>query len=186
MAVILASGSPRRKELMSHITDEFTVIVSDADESLPEGEGVEETVKNLALQKAQAVKLKCKETDIIISADTVVSCDGRILGKPNDEKEAYGMLKSLSGRTHAVYTGVCITKGDRTDVFAQKTLVEFYELSDEEINAYIATGDPFDKAGGYGIQSKGAVLVKGITGDYFNVVGFPVAEIHRRIKGFIK
>lgn len=184
MAVILASGSPRRKELMSHITNEFTVIVSDTDESLPEGKSVEETVKNLALQKAWAVKNKCKETDIIISADTVVSCDGKILGKPNNEKEAFSMLKSLSGRTHTVYTGVCITKGSKTDVFAQKTLVEFYELSDEEINAYIATNDPFDKAGGYGIQSKGAVLVKGIQGDYFNVVGFPVAEIHRRMKDF--
>jgi len=186
MAVILASGSPRRKELMSHITDEFSVIVSDADESIPEGESVEETVKNLALAKAKAVKSKCKETDIIIAADTVVAYDNKILGKPNDKKEAYEMLKSLSGSTHAVYTGVCITKGSKTDVFAQKTLVEFYELSDEEINAYIATNDPFDKAGGYGIQSKGAVLVRGIRGDYFNVVGFPVAEIHRRMKDFTK
>ncbi len=184
MAVILASGSPRRKELMSHITDEFTVMVSDADESILDGQSVEETVKNLALAKAQAVKSKCKETDIIISADTVVACDGKILGKPCDEKEAFSMLKSLSGRTHSVFTGVCITKGDKTSVFAQKTLVEFYELSDEEINTYIATGDPFDKAGGYGIQSKGAVLVRGIQGDYFNVVGFPVAEIYRQIKGF--
>ena len=114
MAIILASGSPRRKELMSHITDEFTVIISDADESIPEGNSVEETVKNLALAKAQAVKNKCKETDIIISADTVVAYDNKILGKPCDEKEAYEMLKSLSGRTHAVYTGVCITKGDKT------------------------------------------------------------------------
>ncbi len=184
MAVILASGSPRRKELMNHITDKFSVIVSDADESLPEGESVEETVKNLALAKAKAVKSKCTETDIIIAADTVVACDGKILGKPCNAQEAFTMLKSLSGRTHAVYTGVCITKGSQTEVFAQKTLVEFYELSDEEINAYIATGDPFDKAGGYGIQSKGAILVRGIVGDYFNVVGFPVAEIHRRMKSF--
>ena len=186
MAIILASGSPRRKELMQHITDEFSVIVSDADESIAEGESVEETVKNLALAKAEAIKGKCRETDIIISADTVVANDNKILGKPSDKNEAFEMLKSLSGRTHAVYTGVCITKGNITEVFAQKTLVEFYELSDEEINAYIATGDPFDKAGGYGIQSKGAILVKGIDGDYFNVVGFPVAEISRRIKSFIK
>ena len=184
MAIILASGSPRRKELMSHITDEFTVIVSDAEECIDENESVEETVKSLALQKALAVKSKCQETDIIISADTVVANDNKILGKPNDEKEAFSMLKSLSGKTHAVYTGVCITKGEKTSVFAQKTLVEFYELSDDEINSYIATKDPFDKAGGYGIQSKGAVLVKGIQGDYFNVVGFPVAEISRRIKEF--
>ena len=184
MAIILASGSPRRKELMSHITNKFNVIVSDAEECINENESVEETVKNLALQKAMAVKSKCEATDIIISADTVVAYDNKILGKPNDAKEAFEMLRSLSGRTHAVYTGVCITKGDSTKVFAQKTLVEFYELSDEEINVYIATNDPFDKAGGYGIQSKGAVLVKGIEGDYFNVVGFPVAEISRKIKEF--
>lgn len=185
MAVILASGSPRRKELMSHISKDFKVIVSDTNEDTDMSQSVDKIVMDLAKAKADAVKPKCNEDDIIISADTVVALKDKILGKPKDKEDAFSMLKSLSGTSHSVYTGVCITKGTQQKVFAEKTLVEFYELSDKEINDYIATNDPFDKAGGYGIQSKGVILVKSITGDYFNVVGFPVARIYREIREFI-
>lgn len=181
--IILASASPRRKELLQLAGVEFTVDVDDADETLEEGILPENAVKRLAEIKAKAVFEKHFD-DIVIGADTVVSVDDQILGKPKDYNEANEMLNLLSGRKHFVFTGVCIMSKEKTVVFSQKTTVEFYSLSQSEIDEYISSGDCFDKAGSYGIQTNGCTLVKGIEGDYFNVVGLPVAETVRKLKEF--
>ncbi len=181
MAIILASASPRRKELLKFITDDFTVKVSDADETTDPSLPPEETVKSLALIKGEAVASDFP-ADTVISADTVVVLDGKILGKPKNHEDAFSMLSSLSGRAHEVFTGVCIISGDKKICFAERTEVIFYELTKEEILSYIATGEPSDKAGAYGIQGKGSVLVKEIHGDYHNVVGLPVSRLIRILK----
>ena len=120
--------------------------------------------------------------DIIISADTVVVLDGRILGKPHSREEAFSMLSSLSGRSHTVYTGVCVISKDIKACFAEATDVTFAELCDEEINAYMETGEPFDKAGAYGIQGKGSIMITSINGDYYNVMGLPVSKLYKVLK----
>ena len=152
--MILASQSPRRKELLGFITSDFRVIPAVGDEKVPEGASPEETVLKLSRQKAEEI-FETHKSEIIIAADTIVSIDGEILGKPRDEKHAAEMLRKLSGRVHSVFTGVCVIFPDgRIDNFAEETKVEFYPLSDKEIADYIATGDPMDKAGAYGIQEK--------------------------------
>ena len=176
--LILASGSPRRRELLSLITDEFEVLVSGCDEFIPEGTPAEKVPAILAEQKALAVA-KLRPEDTVIGSDTVVVLNNEIFGKPKDKVHAHAMLKALSGKRHFVYTGVAVAEKGSVRSFVQKTEVEFYELSDETIEKYIATGEPMDKAGAYGIQGKGSVLVKGIIGDYFNVMGLPVAETAR-------
>ncbi len=181
MAIILASASPRRRELLKFITEDFTVKVSDAEEVTDPALSPEETVKNLAVMKGEAVAEGFPD-DTVISADTVVVLDGKILGKPKNEDDAFSMLSSLSGRTHEVFTGVCVLHGKEKYIFAEKTEVAFYSLSEEEIRAYIATSEPADKAGAYGIQGKGCTLVKSINGDYNNVVGLPVARLNRIFK----
>ena len=168
---------------MSLITEDFTVRVSDADESAPADLDPPALVELLAARKGGAVFAESAPGDTVIAADTVVVVDGEVLGKPRSPEEAARMLRRLSGRTHSVYTGVYLRRGNRTVSFACETAVTFYPLSEEEIAAYIATGEPFDKAGGYGIQGRGALLVKGIEGDYCNVVGLPVAEVSRALKG---
>lgn len=184
MALILASGSPRRRELMRYITDDFTVRVSDAEETAPAGLAPGALVEYLAKQKGDAVFRSCEADDVVVSADTIVFADGNVLGKPHDETQAREMLRALSGRIHTVYTGVYIRSAKRTDSFYTATDVEFYPLTEDEISEYIATGEPFDKAGGYGIQTKGGLLVKGIRGDYYNVVGFPLAEVRRALRAY--
>lgn len=183
--MILASKSPRRKELLSLITSDFEIIPAVKDEILPEGISPENTVILLASQKAEEIYSNHKNT-VIVSADTVVAIDGKILGKPKNEDDAFYMLKALSGRVHSVYTGVCaVFKDGSKTTFAEHTEVEFYPLSDNEIRAYIKTGEPMDKAGAYGIQDKGALLVKRINGDYYNVMGLPVSRLSRILKGKI-
>ncbi len=181
MAIILASASPRRRELLKFITEDFTVKVSDAQEVTDPALSAEETVKSLAVIKGEAVA-EGFPADTVISADTIVVLDGKILGKPKNEEDAFRMLSSLSGRTHEVFTGVCVLHGSKKLVFAERTEVSFYPLSEDEIRAYIATGEPADKAGAYGIQGKGCTLVKAISGDYNNVVGLPVAGLNRLLK----
>ena len=181
MKIILASASPRRKELLTLAGIEYEVVVSQCEEILPDNITPDKVVEELARQKAEDVSGR-NEDAMIIAADTVVALGNTILGKPKDEEDAFNMLSSLSGKCHTVYTGVCIKTKDRTDIFHVATQVEFYELSDKEIKDYIATGEPMDKAGAYGIQGKGFVLVKGIHGDYFNVVGLPLAETVRHLK----
>lgn len=182
MDLILASGSPRRKEILENAGYRFKIITADADETLPDGITPEDAVKLLAELKGNAVAEN--NSGVVVSADTVVAFDGNILGKPEDEKDAERMLKMLSGNTHSVYTGVCVQQGSRKISFFEKTDVKFYPLSDEEIRSYIDTKEPMDKAGAYGIQGKGAVLVEKINGDYLNVVGLPLARLSRVLKQF--
>lgn len=179
---VLASASPRRKELLEVMGLKFDIVVSNADESsvsadVPVGIYVQE----LALLKASATAkhlLKRKKA-VVISADTVVTLDGEILGKPSNEEEAERMLSRLSGRAHEVYTGYCVMRvsDGKTVCSSVRTTVMFKNLSKETIRRYIASGEPMDKAGAYGIQGLGSMLVKGIDGDYFNVVGLPVAAL---------
>ncbi|MBQ4643225.1 MAG: septum formation inhibitor Maf [Oscillospiraceae bacterium] len=175
---ILASGSPRRKELLSLIIPEYEVLVSGCEEFVSKGTPAEKVPAILAEQKALAVA-KLRPDDTVIGSDTVVVLGGEIFGKPKDKDHAHAMLRALSGKKHFVYTGVAVAEKGEVRSFVQKTEVEFYELSDETIDRYIETGEPMDKAGAYGIQGKGSVLVKGISGDYFNVMGLPVAETAR-------
>lgn len=183
--IILASASPRRSELMTLAGFRFDVICADIDEIVPEKALPQEVVMSLALQKAQAVaKDHCKSA--VVGSDTVVALDGKILGKPRSEKEAAEMLRSLSGRSHKVFTGVAIVCGEKVTSFFDETEVEFYPLTDQEILDYVATGEPMDKAGAYGIQGRGAVLVKRINGDYFNVMGLPISKVYRELKDCVK
>jgi len=181
MSLILASASPRRKEIMQTAGLIFSIHVSDTDETLPDGIAASEAVTELSYRKALAVA-KTHPDDTVIGADTVVTLDGKILGKPANTDDAKNMLRTLSGRTHKVFTGVCIIKGDCVNKFFEETDVTFFDLTDEEINAYVETNEPMDKAGAYGIQGKGCTLVKGICGDYFNVVGLPVARLVKELK----
>ncbi len=178
---ILASGSPRRRDILLELGANFRVITAEVDENLSADLPPELLVQELALLKGSAVAKT--HTDIpVISADTVVYAGGKILGKPRDAGEAFQMLKSLSGKKHEVYTGICVTLGAKAVSDYEKTVVEFHNLTDSDINKYISTGEPFDKAGAYGIQGKGMLLVKGISGDYFNVVGLPAAKLRHLIK----
>ena len=180
---IVASASPRRKEILETAGYEFEVIPSDADESCDAGLTPEELVIELAGRKARSVSEKNKGA-VVFGCDTVVEYDGIVLGKPESRDEARKMLAALSGRKHNVHTGVCITDGEKTDSFVSTVRVEFYELSDWIIDGYVSTGECDDKAGAYGIQGIGSILVRGIEGDYFSVVGLPIAETMRRLTGF--
>ncbi|MBQ4095470.1 MAG: septum formation protein Maf [Oscillospiraceae bacterium] len=175
--VILASKSPRRKELLSLICDSFEVMPADIDESVPQNVAAEEAAEYISIQKAFAIDSE----DVIIACDTVVIVDGKILGKPSDRQNGFEMLSELSGKTHSVISGVCIRYKGESVSFSQKSLVTFYELTDEEINDYLDSGEPFDKAGGYGIQGLGSLLVKEFSGDFFNIVGLPVARLRRSL-----
>ena len=182
MAVILASQSPRRKQLLEMLGMEFTVIPAKGEEVVPVGVGPKETVRALSRQKAAAVAANSKEDDIIIAADTIVWYENMVLGKPRDEQEAARMLSALSGNVHQVYTGVTVRQGDKVLSAAECTDVRFRKLSGKEIDAYIATGEPMDKAGAYGIQGKCAAYISGISGDYNNVVGLPIARVYQELK----
>lgn len=179
--LILASSSPRRKELLENLQLTFQTVSSDVDENYDPKWQPEEIVMELSLRKALAVSRQYPSS-LVIGSDTVVVYDHSILGKPKNRDEAYSMLKKLSGNTHSVYTGVAIVTPKTEKKFYEKTDVLFWELSDEEINAYLETGEPFDKAGAYGIQGFGSLLVKKIIGDYFSVVGLPVARTIRELK----
>lgn len=181
--IILASASPRRRELLSLITTDFEVITADVDETVDENETPENTVMMLSKKKAMAVSLLHKGRKVI-GADTIVVCDGKILGKPVFRQNAEEMLKMLSGRTHQVLTGVTITDGEKTETFFVASDVTFFRLTDEEISAYAESGESDDKAGAYGIQGKGSLLVEKINGDYFNIVGLPVSALNKKLKAF--
>lgn len=178
--IILASASPRRKEILELADLKFDVMPSDAQEITTKTEP-NEVVMELASIKAKDIYKKSEKQSMIVGADTVVAYQGQILGKPTDEADAKRMLTMLSGQTHEVYTGVCIIEDGKTKTFYEETKVTFYEISDEQIDHYIKTGEPMDKAGSYGIQGKAAVFIKGIEGDYYNVVGFPIARFLQEI-----
>lgn len=181
--IILASASPRRRELLAQIGLDFQVLVSEVEEKV-NTDIPYLVVEQLSAQKAEAVaqKLEKEEPALVIGADTIVACDGQILGKPRDKEEAVQMLRKLNGRSHQVYTGVTLIFGDKTKTFYEATEVEFYPMTEEEIGAYVETPDPLDKAGAYGIQGFCARYIKGITGDYNNVVGLPVGRLYQEMK----
>ncbi|MDE6470385.1 MAG: Maf family protein [Eubacterium sp.] len=174
--IILASKSPRRKELLSLITGDFVIKTADVDETLPKDIMPDKAVEYLSKIKAEPFN---NGSDTIIGADTVVAIDGIILGKPENRDDAFNMLKMLSGKYHSVFTGVTVIKPDNTITFSIETKVKFFDLTDEEINSYINTDEPYDKAGSYGIQGKGSLLVEKIDGDYFNVVGLPISTLNK-------
>lgn len=178
--IILASASPRRKELLSLICDNFKIIPADIDESVDDNINLYDIPEFLARKKAAHV-YSLHQNDVVVGCDTGVFVDNQMIGKPKSEKAAFEILKLLSGKTHKVITGCAIYRNGEIKSFSKVTQVEFYKLSDEEILEYIATGEPMDKAGAYGIQGKGGVLIKQIKGDYFNVVGLPVAELKRKL-----
>ena len=196
MEILLASKSPRRKELLEMCNIDFLTEVSHVDEKIIEKEVLENNIdKNmfdkadaltsaLAFHKAKAVSDK-NDNKVVIGSDTVVVSENRILGKPVDEDDAFEMLKSLCGKTHRVYTGVSIVKnGSDLKTFTNYTEVEFYDFDDDMeklIREYIATGSPMDKAGAYGIQDMGALLIKRIAGDYYTVMGLPISELYRNL-----
>lgn len=179
--IVLASGSPRRKELLAASGVPFRVIVSDAEETVAEDAAPAEVAMRNAQTKALAVAQGLSPSSTVIGADTIVVLDGRIFGKPEDEDDAERMLSELSGRTHQVITGVCIVNSEGAASFAEVTEVTFKKLNTKDIDAYVATGEPLDKAGAYGIQGGAGRFVDRIEGDYDNVVGLPTAHLLRAL-----
>lgn len=179
--IILASGSPRRREILAAAGYRFDVITSDADESYDASFSPAEVAPYLARVKAAAVHESLESGQragaIVIGADTIVALGARIYGKPADEADACRILRELSGKTHQVITGVCVISEEETTSFAEVTHVTFRELDDTEIVAYVATGEPLDKAGAYGIQGEGARLIERTDGDFDNVVGLPITRL---------
>lgn len=187
--IVLASASPRRKELLEQIGIEPRICPS-CKEELSGAEKPGKLVMELARAKAEEIAASCPEGTLVIGADTVVALDGRIMGKPTDEEEAFRMLSSLAGRTHQVYTGaaliLCLGKGTfHGSSFYEETQVQVYPMTEEEIRGYIATGEPMDKAGAYGIQGAFAAWIKGIQGDYANVVGLPLGRLYHEMKHLV-
>ena len=180
--LVLASASPRRIELM-HMLGFSDLVVHPAkgEEHPPAGAKPEEIVMALSRAKAREVASEMDEDKVVIAADTIVWLDGRLLGKPHSEEDAFAMLKTLSGRRHEVYTGVTVIDRDGELCEAERSIVCFRELSEEEIRNYIATGEPMDKAGAYGAQGKGALFVRAIEGDFFNVMGLPICRLGRML-----
>ena len=185
MGLVLASGSPRRFELLKMIGfDDFRVIPDTTDEVISPGWAPEQAVCEIALKKAKNVSLLCGEDDMIIAADTLVYLDGQPISKPEDVDDAAAILRRLSGRRHTVFTGIALLKGGVHDTGAEMTDVYFREISDKEISAYIETGEPMDKAGAYGAQGRAAVFVRRIEGDFFNVMGLPLCRLSQMLKEF--
>ena len=181
-SIVLASASPRRRELLTSLGVEFTVLVPAIEEIAQPGETPPAFAERLASEKAAAVSADPETT--IIAADTIVVQDGNILGKPSDEAHAAEMLSSLSGKTHEVITGVCIRKKAGSRIFSVSTAVEFRELTQAEIADYVNSGCPMDKAGAYAIQGGAAHMVRAINGSYTNVVGLPLCELHKALVSF--
>lgn len=179
--LILASKSPRRKELLELVGINFDIDVCETDEIINENISLDEAIIDLAYQKAVPILAKNPDS-IVLGADTIVVLDNKILVKPEDEADARQMLKSLSGKTHQVITGVVLLSTEKVVRFANITDVVMFEISDEEIDNYIKSKEPFDKAGAYAIQGEGAKFIKAIQGDYYTVVGLPIAEVYRHLK----
>jgi septum formation protein len=183
MGIVLASGSPRRKELMEMLgVKDLRIVPAKGEERYDPGIPPEEIVSRLSRAKAEEVAASCRSGDIVVAADTIVWVDGRVFGKPRSESEAAAMLRTLSGRGHTVYTGVTVLGDAEEDTEVENTEVVFRELSDEEIEGYIACGEPMDKAGAYGAQGKAALFVQGIDGDFFNVMGLPLCRLGLMLK----
>lgn len=183
MQLILASASPRRRELLQLFGIPFVIRAADIDETMdPQGDPRDE-VARVSFLKANAVPREAE--DVVIAADTIVVCDGRVLGKPHSEGEACDMLRLLSGRAHQVMTGCTVLRGDKAETFTEVTDLHFRPLSEGEIRRYVASGEPMDKAGAYGIQGGAALFCPGLQGDYYNVMGLPVCRLGETLKRFL-
>lgn len=181
--ILLASQSPRRVELIRYITDDFTAVSSDVDETFDPALSCEDNTMHAAYLKAAAQRHMLEEGyDLIVGADTCVYACGEVLGKPKDAADAFRMLRMLSGRTHSVFTGVCIISPEQTLTFSEETRVTFRDLSDGEILRYIETGEPNDKAGAYAIQGGARIFIERIGGNYENVVGLPATKLYEVIR----
>src|SRR5690606_14293807 len=180
---ILGSTSPRRQELLKQVQIPFIVQAANIDESQISTDDPVKKVKELAMLKGRSISIK-KKDEVILAADTVVSYNGKIFEKPKNKEEAFDMISALSGNEHQVFTGVLIRSFDDEVAFVERTIVEFWPLSDQEIEGYVSTDEPYDKAGAYGIQSIGAMFVKKINGDYYNVVGLPISQVVRKLRNF--
>ena len=185
--VILASNSPRRKELLSGIGIDYEVrTLPDVDESYPESLQGADIPLYISQEKADAYRALLQPGELMITADTIVWLDGRVLGKPKDREDALQMLRDMSGRTHEVFTGVCITTTDWQRSFAAQTEVRFAQLTEEEITYYVDRYQPMDKAGSYGVQEWiGFIGVENISGSYFNIMGLPVQRLYRELKAIV-
>ncbi len=184
MNVILASASPRRKELLERIGLKFVIRTAPHDETMDPEKNPAEEVQRVSALKAEAVKAICAREDVIIAADTVVVADGIVMGKPASEEEAFSMLRRLSGREHQVITGLSVAQGERMETVSVTTALRFRPLSDGEIRAYIATKEPMDKAGAYGIQGLASMFVESLCGDYYNVMGLPICTLTTILRKF--
>lgn len=183
MSVVLASASPRRRELLEMLgVKDFVICPAKGEEKLAFEQSPDNIVCSLSAAKAQEVRESCGDDDIIIAADTIVWSDGSVFGKPETENEAKLMLSSLSGKSHEVYTGVTVIKGDKIISEAECTKVHFRKLEEAEIDAYVSSGEPMDKAGAYGIQGKASLFAEGIEGDFFNVMGLPLCRLGKMLK----
>jgi septum formation protein len=180
MRLILASQSPRRRELLGLFGIPFAVQVADIDETMDLQKAAFDEVARVSRCKALAIARDPE--DVVIAADTIVVVEGQILGKPRDQEDAFRMLRQLSGRDHQVMTGVCVLRGEEERIFTEVTDLHFRDLTDSEIRRYIATGDPMDKAGSYGIQGGAALFCEKMAGDYYNVMGLPVCRLGQVLK----
>lgn len=178
MEIILASASPRRRELLQMLgVKELRICPAQGEEIIPDSASPEQAVVALAAQKCSQVAARFSSEQLVIAADTVVAVDGAILGKPHSEEQAVQMLRSLSGREHQVYTGLAVKYRGQSVAEYERTAVRFREMTEREIRAYVATGTCMDKAGAYGIQGPGGYFISGITGDYYNVMGLPLCRL---------
>lgn len=183
MQLILASASPRRKELMGLFRHPFIVRAADIDETMnPDAAPFDEVGR---VSRAKALATARESDDVVVAADTIVVCEGKVLGKPHSEEEAAAMLRLLSGREHQVMTGMTVLRGDRAETVTEVTGVRFRALTEREIRAYVATGEPMDKAGSYGIQGGGALFCEGLNGDYYNVMGLPVCRLGQMLRAIV-
>ena len=180
MQLILASASPRRKELLNLFHIPFVIRAADIDEAMDTGKPPFDEVARVSRLKAMAVP--AEREDVVIAADTIVVCEGKVLGKPHSEAEAVSMLTLLSGRDHQVMTGCTVLKGARCETFTEVTDLHFRPLSEKEIAGYVASGEPMDKAGSYGIQGGAALFCERMAGDYYNVMGLPVCRLSQVLK----
>lgn len=184
MKIVLASKSPRRKELLGLLDLDFQILTADIDETMDPSLPVTDEVARISYEKAVAVASGLSDDNVIISADTIVELGGTLMGKPSDKNDAFDMLKKLSGKTHNVHTAVTVLQGDKHITRVVTTKVTFRDITDQEIRSYIDTNEPMDKAGAYGIQGRASKFASGIVGDYFNVVGLPVCELGLILKQF--
>lgn len=183
--LILASKSPRRKELLSLLKIPFEIVSADIDEKINENNDLRKEIEKLSYQKANAVFVNNRDA-IVIGSDTIVRINNQVLGKPKSKQQAKQMLQTLSNNTHEVITAVSIIKDNNIETFSKIAKVTFYELTDKEIGDYIDTNEPMDKAGAYAIQGIGSKFVKSINGDFYTIMGLPIGELYHRIQKYLE